>query len=99
MIDLDRIASLREALQTKNPAFSRVPWLVAPLVSPLTGRQAGRCVSRGSRPLPDSPRVGHRWPRRVRGRCPEPVWNHRVGNGGQGRDRTINRRVDCSRAA
>ena len=30
-------------------------------------------------PLPDSPRVGHRWARMVRGRCPEPVANHGVG--------------------
>ena len=45
--------------------------------------------SSGGAALPDartdSPRVGHRWPRRVRGRCPEPVANHGVGSGGQGR--------------
>jgi hypothetical protein len=47
-----------------------------------------RTASPGSHtfdPLPGSPRVGHRWPRMVRGRCPEPESNHRVGNGGQGR--------------
>jgi hypothetical protein len=40
-------------------------------------------------PLPDSPRVGHRWPRMVRGRYPEPVANHGFGSGRQGRNRTI----------
>ena len=29
----------------------------------------------------------------VRGRCPEPKLNHRVGNGGQGRNRTIDTRI------
>ena len=47
-------------------------------------------------PLPDSPRVDHRWPRMVRGRCPEPVANHRVGNGGQGRNRTSDTRIFSS---
>ena len=44
-------------------------------------------------PLPDSPRAGHRRPRMVRGRYPEPVVNHGVGNGGQGRNRTIDTRI------
>jgi len=44
----------------------------------------------------DSPRVGHPWPRMVRGRCPEPDRNHRVGSGGQGRNRTIDTRIFSS---
>ena len=47
-------------------------------------------------PLPDSPRVSHRWPRMVRGRCAEPESNHRIGNGGQGRNRTIDTRIFSS---
>ena len=47
-------------------------------------------------PLPDSPRVSHRRARLVRGRCPEPVSNHGVGSGGQGRNRTIDTRIFSS---
>jgi len=47
-------------------------------------------------PLLDSPRVGHRWPRMVRGRYPELERNHRVGNGGQGRNRTNDTRIFSS---
>ena len=32
----------------------------------------------------------------VRGRCPEPKLNHRVGNGGQGRNRTNDTRIFSS---
>jgi len=35
----------------------------------------------------DSPRVSHRWARMVRGRCPEPVANHRVGKWWPGTDK------------
>ena len=36
-------------------------------------------------PLPDSPRVTHRWPRTVRGRYPQLESNHGFVNGSQGR--------------
>ena len=52
---------------------------------------------RSNGPIPNSPQVDHQWPRMVRGRCPEPVSNHGVGNGGQGRNRTIDRGFSVAR--
>ncbi len=70
-------------LRWRGGQLRRRPGLDAPQAARFLGSQIASPATppgiRTTHPLPDSPRVGHQWPRMVRGRYPEPERNHGVG--------------------